>query len=42
MWFDTENIFSRPFVLYVFLFRTRFSQEGFRFSLQEENLSIKN
>lgn len=26
MWFDTENIFSRPFVLYLFLSRTRFSQ----------------
>lgn len=42
MWFDTENIFSLPFVLYLFLFRTRFSQESFRFSLQEENLSVKN
>lgn len=37
MWFDTENFFSFPFVLYLFLFRTRFSQEGFRFSLQDEN-----
>lgn len=36
--FDTENNFSLPFVLYLFLFRTRFSQEGFRFSLQDENL----
>lgn len=28
MWFDTENIFSLPFVLYVFLFRTRFSRSA--------------
>lgn len=28
MWFDTENIFSLPFVLYLFLFRTRFSRSA--------------
>lgn len=37
-----KTFFSLPFVLYLFLSRTRFSQEGFRFPLQEENLSIKN
>jgi len=28
MWFDTENIFSFPFVLCLFLFRTRFSRSA--------------
>lgn len=31
-----KTFFSLPFVLYLFLFRTRLSQEGFRFSLQDE------
>lgn len=40
--FDTENIFSLPFVLYLFPFSHAILAVQSRFSLQEENLSVKN